>query len=111
MSEGQFIGLQLHRGIDGRQCLLLPHGTFLKIRWIANDRMAELPEVQTNLMRSTRNGLGLKQRGAVSVPLKDGEFSAGGLAGSIQRPGTEVLRIVLDASSGNKKIFAGMTMN
>ena len=103
--------MQLHRGIGGQQRLLLSHGPLRKIRWIADDRMTEMPEVQSNLMRATRDRLGLKQRGAVGVPLEDGEFSAGGLAGSIQRPGPEVLRIVFDGSGGYKKVFGGMPVN
>ncbi len=101
MANGEAVGVEAHGGIGGAQGLARAEFAVFQIDGVADDGVAEMPEVGADLVGAVGKGASFDKRGAVGVAAEEAEESLGG-----ETSGVDVARSGVGWFGGDRG-FAG----
>jgi len=87
MANGEAVGVEAHWGIGEAQGLVGAEFAVFQIDGVANDGVAEVPEVGANLVGAAGEGTSFDERGAVRIAAEDSEIGFGGESGEVDVAG------------------------
>ena len=77
MANGEAVGVEAHGGIGGAQGLARAEFAVFQIDGVADDGVAEVPEVGADLVGATGERAGFEEGGAIRVAAEDSEIGFG----------------------------------